>query len=148
MKLLDTLDGWIDEIPPQHSPQRFGNLAFRTWGRRLEEVRLAYLKWQTHVHLTLLAQHAEALLKALVPHNLVPHILPYFLTSFGSFVRMDYGTGHEASFAMFLCCLTLTRFFEVRRPCMLVKMSPSDDDFGSQKKSRNGSWSSSSSCDT
>ncbi|KAL1733440.1 hypothetical protein EV714DRAFT_204622 [Schizophyllum commune] len=93
LKLLDTLDGWIDEIPPQHSPQRFGNLAFRTWGRRLEE-------------------HAGALLKALVPHNLVPHILPYFLTSFGSFVRMDYGTGHEASFAMFLCCLTLTRFFE------------------------------------
>ncbi|KAI4517134.1 Phosphotyrosyl phosphatase activator [Schizophyllum commune Loenen D] len=93
LKLLDTLDGWIDEIPPQHSPQRFGNLAFRTWGRRLEE-------------------HAEALLKALVPHNLVPHTLPYFITSFGSFVRMDYGTGHEASFAMFLCCLTLTRFFE------------------------------------
>ncbi|KAL1705754.1 hypothetical protein EV121DRAFT_202817 [Schizophyllum commune] len=93
LKLLDTLDGWIDEIPPQHSPQRFGNLAFRTWGRRLEE-------------------HAEAVLKALVPYNLVPHILPYFLTSFGSFVRMDYGTGHEASFAMFLCCLTLTRFFE------------------------------------
>ncbi|KAI5896141.1 PTPA-domain-containing protein [Schizophyllum commune H4-8] len=93
LKLLDTLDDWIDEIPPQHSPQRFGNLAFRTWGRRLEE-------------------HGEALLKALVPHNLVPHILPYFLTSFGSFVRMDYGTGHEASFAMFLCCLTLTRFFK------------------------------------
>ncbi|KAL1685419.1 hypothetical protein GGG16DRAFT_129415 [Schizophyllum commune] len=93
LKLLDTLDGWIDEIPPQHSPQRFGNLAFRTWGRRLEE-------------------HAEALLKAVVPNNLVPHILPYFLTSFGSFVRMDYGTGHEASFAMLLCCLTLTRFFE------------------------------------
>lgn len=38
LKLLDTLDGWIDEIPPLESPQRFGNLAFRTWGKRLEEV--------------------------------------------------------------------------------------------------------------
>lgn len=38
LKLLDTLDEWIDEIPPLESPQRFGNLAFRTWGRRLEEV--------------------------------------------------------------------------------------------------------------
>lgn len=36
--LLDTLDGWIDQIPPLDSPQRFGNLAFRTWGKRLEEV--------------------------------------------------------------------------------------------------------------
>ena len=109
---------------------------------------LANLRLQTHVHPILLAQHAEALLKALVPNNLVPHILPYFLTSFGSFVRMDYGTGHEASFAMLLCCLTLTRFFEVRRSCILIKMSPSHDDFASQKKSKSGSWCSWFSCVT
>jgi len=36
--LLEVLTGWIDEIPPLTTPQRFGNLAFRTWGRRLEEV--------------------------------------------------------------------------------------------------------------
>ena len=36
--LLDKLDKWIDEIPPLPTPQRFGNLAFRTWGKRLEEV--------------------------------------------------------------------------------------------------------------
>lgn len=41
----------------------------------------------------------------------VPHVRPYFLTAFGSFLRMDYGTGHETSFAMFLLCLTLVRFF-------------------------------------
>jgi serine/threonine-protein phosphatase 2A activator len=40
LEILDTLDGWIDEIPPFDSPQRFGNLAFRTWGKRLDEVRL------------------------------------------------------------------------------------------------------------
>ena len=39
----------------------------------------------------------------------VPHVLPYLLTAFGSFVRMDYGTGHETSFAVFLLCLTLMR---------------------------------------
>ncbi|KAG6901966.1 hypothetical protein C0995_006195 [Termitomyces sp. Mi166 len=38
LELLNTLDRWIDEIPPLQSPQRFGNLAFRTWGTRLEEV--------------------------------------------------------------------------------------------------------------
>ncbi|KAJ3787041.1 Phosphotyrosyl phosphatase activator [Lentinula aff. detonsa] len=93
--LIDTLDEWIDAIPPLDSPQRFGNLAFRHWGARLEE-------------------QSDLLLARLLPAEyslLIPHIKPYFLTSFGSFVRMDYGTGHETSFAMFLLCLTLTRFF-------------------------------------
>lgn len=40
--LLDNLDEWIDEIPPLPTPQRFGNLAFRTWGKRLEEVRIGH----------------------------------------------------------------------------------------------------------
>lgn len=38
MALLNTLDKWIDEIPPLPTPQRFGNLAFRRWGKRLEDV--------------------------------------------------------------------------------------------------------------
>ena len=38
--LLDRLDAWIDEIPPLPTPQRFGNLSFRTWGKRLEDVWL------------------------------------------------------------------------------------------------------------
>ncbi|KAJ7887574.1 PTPA-domain-containing protein [Mycena olivaceomarginata] len=92
--LLDSLDAWIDEIPPQVSPQRFGNLAFRTWGRRLEE-------------------ESDALLGKLLPPAyaaVIPQVKPYLLTSFGSFGRMDYGTGHETSFALFLLCLALTRF--------------------------------------
>jgi len=38
LALLHTLDAWIDDIPPLKTPQRFGNVAFRTWGQRLEEV--------------------------------------------------------------------------------------------------------------
>ncbi|KAI0706455.1 Phosphotyrosyl phosphatase activator [Earliella scabrosa] len=93
--MLDTLNGWIDAIPPLPTPQRFGNLAFRTWGKRLEE-------------------EAAGLLKALLPaalHAVIPFVELYLLTSFGSFTRMDYGTGHETSFALFLLCLTLVRFF-------------------------------------
>ena len=37
--LLDTIETWIDQIPPQPTPQRFGNLAFRSWGHRLNSVR-------------------------------------------------------------------------------------------------------------
>ncbi|TFK93785.1 PTPA-domain-containing protein [Polyporus arcularius HHB13444] len=94
--MLDKLDKWIDEIPPLPTPQRFGNLAFRTWGKRLEE-------------------ESATLLKGLLPsslHTALPFIEPYLLTSFGSFTRMDYGTGHETSFALFLLCLTLLRFLE------------------------------------
>ena len=42
----------------------------------------------------------------------IPYVKPYFLSSFGSFARMDYGTGHETSFALFLFCLTLVRFLQ------------------------------------
>lgn len=92
--LLDVLDVWIDEIPPLQTPQRFGNLAFRTWGQRLEDGIDALLG--THLP----PEYAAA----------IPYIRPYLLTSFGSFIRMDYGTGHETSFALFLLCLTLLRF--------------------------------------
>jgi hypothetical protein len=37
-EMLQTLDSWIEEIPALETPQRFGNLAFREWGKRLEEV--------------------------------------------------------------------------------------------------------------
>ena len=60
------------------------------------------------------------LLSELLPpalHAAIPHLSPYLLTSFGSFTRMDYGTGHETSFALFLLCLTLVRFFEPEPEC-------------------------------
>ncbi|KAF5327611.1 hypothetical protein D9619_005039 [Psilocybe cf. subviscida] len=94
--LLDTLDSWIDDIPPLQTPQRFGNLAFRGWGKRLEE-------------------RADAVLNDLVGHEFsttIPFVKPYLLAAFGSFTRMDYGTGHETSFALFLLCLTLVRFYQ------------------------------------
>ncbi|CAE6406713.1 unnamed protein product [Rhizoctonia solani] len=89
LKLLEELESWIDDIPPQASPQRYGNLAFRDWGRRLEE-------------------RCEASLESLLLGELnkaIPHLKPYLMTSFGSFIRMDYGTGHELSFVVFLLCI-------------------------------------------
>lgn len=63
----------------------------------------------------ILAQRIDDQLSSLLPAEFVPaipHLRPYLLASFGSFSRMDYGTGHETSFAVFLLCLTLIRFFE------------------------------------
>lgn len=64
--------------------------------------------------LDLNSQNVDELLSTALPvelHPAIQHLSPYFLTSFGSFLRMDYGSGHETSFAIFLLCLSLLRFF-------------------------------------
>src|ERR1700749_2924386 len=38
LETLDIINSWIEEVPPLKTPQRFGNLAFRTWGQKLEQV--------------------------------------------------------------------------------------------------------------
>lgn len=53
-------------------------------------------------------QQAEELLKTNLPeeyHKSVAEITDYLVESFGNATRIDYGTGHEMSFCMFLCCL-------------------------------------------
>lgn len=48
------------------------------------------------------------LLQAALPrrfHRAVPEIMVYMVEGFGNATRIDYGTGHEMSFLMFLCCL-------------------------------------------
>lgn len=60
-------------------------------------------------------QEHETLLDELLPSQfrvVIPHVTPYLLTAFGSFTRMDYGTGHETSFMLLLLCLALVRFIE------------------------------------
>ncbi|KAJ8261066.1 hypothetical protein COCON_G00167890 [Conger conger] len=89
ISLLDTLDRWIDETPPVDQPSRFGNKAYRTWYAKLD-------------------QEAEALVAAVIPADssaAAPEIAVYLKESVGNSTRIDYGTGHEAAFAAFLCCL-------------------------------------------
>lgn len=42
----------------------------------------------------------------------IPLLVPYLLEAFGDVARLDYGSGHELCFALFLMGLTLIRFFE------------------------------------
>ena len=68
----------------------------------------------TTLFLDLNSQNVGQLLSTALPVELrpaIPYLSPYFMTSFGSFLRMDYGSGHETSFAIFLLCLSLLRFF-------------------------------------
>ena len=69
---------------------RFGNRAYRTWMDRV------------------IAASDEKLLElTTIPgfERALPEIKVYWEESFGSYERIDYGTGHELNFVAFLFCL-------------------------------------------
>lgn len=89
LHLFEKLSKMVDETPPIDQPQRFGNKSYRDWFEKLQS-------------------SARDLLADVLPEELHPaitEIVVYFTESFGNATRIDYGTGHELSFIMFLCCL-------------------------------------------
>ncbi len=105
-ELLRRVSAIIEEAPPDPGPRRFGNVSFRTWSGLLQE-------------------RADDLLREFVAPGVVDfgagageeqqpeqvegeraialdELKSYFLGSFGSAQRLDYGTGHELSFVAFL----------------------------------------------
>jgi len=87
--LLTKLSDQVDATPPIEQPQRFGNKAFRSW-----------YEW--------LAGAAEEHLKEALQNKFHPAIVElkiYLTEAFGNSTRIDYGTGHELNFVIFLCCL-------------------------------------------
>lgn len=135
METLEELDSWIEQIPPRQGPQRFGNLAFRDWGKRLEEVRSindqmresiqTCRKSDSRSHI----QRANALHESMLPpryHPLIPVLLPHFLLAFGHPIRLDYGTGHELSFVIWL--MTLSLFYTEPPHSPSVSTAPSVND--------------------
>lgn len=89
LNMLDTISHWIDDIPPVDQPQRYGNTAFRDFYAKLKE-------------------NGEQVVKEALPedfHAAVPEITIYLLESVGNSTRIDYGTGHELSFILFLTCI-------------------------------------------
>ncbi|KAK0557751.1 Serine/threonine-protein phosphatase 2A activator 1 [Tilletia horrida] len=95
LNLFAELDRWTAGIPREGGPQRFGNIAFRKWGQRLEEEAVA-------LHKRLLPEHL---------HPFITELCSPFLASFGNFARIDYGSGHELSFALWICYLYRLNFF-------------------------------------
>ncbi|KAH9254796.1 hypothetical protein BASA81_007216 [Batrachochytrium salamandrivorans] len=95
VQILDKLDAWIDEIPLDNTPQRFGNTAFRTWILRLESE-----SEELHMHI----------LPADLKHTTI-EVAKYLTISFGDGTRIDYGSGHELSFVSWMCSLELLDVF-------------------------------------
>lgn len=89
LELLDALDAVVEQTPPIDQPQRFGNKAFRDCYAKIRDQALPLLQ----------AALPERLQRAAV------ECATYLAESFGNAIRIDYGTGHELAFVMFLCCL-------------------------------------------
>ena len=102
--ILSKLDGWIDEIPPVDQPQRFGNRAFKDWLSRLNK-------------------NAEDILSPILDQpfkGAVSELKSYLCDGFGNITRIDYGTGHEAAFCSFMCCLYKLRVLTERDNLAIV----------------------------
>lgn len=83
------LNKLLEETPPLDQPQRFGNKAYREWFTKMQNKSMD-------------------LLSAALPDKFHPALIEinaYFIESFGNSTRIDYGTGHELAFIMFLCAL-------------------------------------------
>lgn len=102
--IIAKLDAWVDEIPPIDQPQRFGNRAFKNWLNRLNE-------------------NADEILSPILadPYKgAVSELKSYFCDGFGNVTRIDYGTGHEAAFCAFMCCLYKLRVLSERDNLAIV----------------------------
>eukprot|EP00759_Apiculatamorpha_spiralis_P049902 PhF_6_TR44517/c0_g1_i1/m.68569/K17605/PPP2R4, PTPA; serine/threonine-protein phosphatase 2A activator len=91
----NTISKWVDEIPLHDmATQRFGNKAFRDFHNKLEME-------STNLHRELLRGDNE---------DKYEELTSYILDSFGNATRIDYGTGHELHYLVWLRCLAILGF--------------------------------------
>lgn len=109
-KLLQKLEDMVDDFPPDPGPRRFGNVSFRRWSEAVES-RLSGLL-EDYLPADVLTFPADTSVGVSAQEELSS----YFLGSFGSSQRLDYGTGHELSFLAFLGCLWMLGGFSRKDP--------------------------------
>ncbi|OLY83754.1 Serine/threonine-protein phosphatase 2A activator [Smittium mucronatum] len=109
-QMLDTLETWLDEyLPIQDETQRFGNKSFRLWIGRLEEDATGLI--------TNILDNSNC---PDYDQNTVLDLYPYFVNSFGNKTRIDYGSGHEMFFIIFLLNLSKLGVFARDQAASLV----------------------------
>lgn len=84
LSVLTGLNQLVDETPPLTGPRRFGNMACRDWHSKLD----LYLN--------------GAFLDLRLSEDVCQELRFYLRESFGSKVRLDYGSGHELNFIAFV----------------------------------------------
>jgi serine/threonine-protein phosphatase 2A activator len=111
-ELLDRTAKFIDDAPPDPGPRRFGNISFRKWYQLLEDNVDALLEEFVSADVMKFGASEATTAQGSInsgegnqTSSAISELRAYFLGSFGSQQRLDYGTGHELSFLAFLGCL-------------------------------------------
>ena len=123
--LLETLSNWIDNIKPVEQQQRFGNRAFKEWHCKLTDVRFHQTtncqRYGISLTFICLFKESETLLRSLIANDeAIKEVQVYLHDSFGNSTRIDYGTGHEMAFVMFLTCLFHVKVFDMKSDLQAV----------------------------
>lgn len=87
LQMIAEVERILERCPPEDTGSRFGNPVFRTF---LDEVEKVLPSW-----------HAQL---GLFPEQ-VAEVSVYLHNSFGNRRRIDYGSGHELNFFLWLLCL-------------------------------------------
>ncbi|KAK3945636.1 Serine/threonine-protein phosphatase 2A activator 1 [Diplogelasinospora grovesii] len=105
-ELLKKVDAIIDEAPPdKNAGRRFGYAQFRDFYALLEQRADSLLKEYLPQHVLGFSTQQQPPESGEGRVGPMEELKAYFLGSWGSQQRLDYGTGHELSFLVFLGCL-------------------------------------------
>lgn len=103
---FDSLRNLVEEVELLPKNQaRFGNPAFKTWHEKAMETGNQFFD-------SFLDEERK---------NSKIELMCYFSDSFGSNVRIDYGTGHEMNFAILMLCLVKLGYFEESEYELMVR---------------------------
>ncbi|KAF4122433.1 hypothetical protein GMORB2_7425 [Geosmithia morbida] len=106
LSILDEAESFVAQSPPdEQGGSRFGNKAFRGF---IDLIHQASPRWHAQLLGPGSADAADAAGEASV----------YLCHSFGSRDRIDYGSGHELNFVMWLLCLYQTSTLPSSRPTL------------------------------
>lgn len=101
-QLVKDMDKSIDACPPVHQSARFGNKGFQNFCD----------SYYTQIDMTLPKILNESNIKDISEN--IYQISHYLKNSVGNRNRIDYGTGHELNFLLFLFCLNKLTFFGIK----------------------------------
>lgn len=109
LHVLDLAEGILQKCPPEDTGgSRFGNKAFQTF---VDSVGDAQVAWHKELGIT--------------DSHTVGEISVYLHNAFGNRTRIDYGSGHELNFFLWLLCLNrLGRLPPSTFPAVVLRVFP------------------------
>ena len=108
LTVLDEADDFVKQCPPLDTGSRFGNPAFRTY---LERVDTKLDSWHKKI--------------GVEDTSAIEELSTYIANSFGNGSRIDYGSGHELNFLLWLLCFRQLGLLQERHfPALTLLIFP------------------------